>query len=201
MSFLSDIFGGGSNGVDMTPMYNLYNQRMGQINDFSNQLAQARSKYITSVNNMYNTAYNQYLPDAQAAFAGKGLAVNGGAFAAELARRAAGYQAQLTPLAFQQETADLNSVNASRNSAWGALAGAQGNASMWNAQNEASNQAALGGLAGKLAFAGLGAAVGGPVGASFGQNFASNLGMGGASNYGYPMERTGTIRGGHLLWD
>lgn len=128
----------------------LYSKRLGEIGDFKNTLDMARSKYLASLGNMYNDAYSRFSGNAEAGFANRGLAVNGGAFASALAKKTAEYQSELTPLAYNAEREDARYVDS-------AYAGAASmNASMrsggpiaqYNAGREDS--AALGRLSGNL---------------------------------------------------
>lgn len=114
---LGGMFGGGGDLYDR----NLINQRRGEIDDFARQLATARAKYVTSLGNMYQNSFNRFSQDAEARFANRGLAVNGGAFAAALARETSRYQSELEPLAFNAERDDLTRVESMRDSLFGNL--------------------------------------------------------------------------------
>lgn len=111
MSAYGAFKGGSGSAPDYGQAGQLYTLRRQEIGDFAQQLAGARASYLTSLNNMYNQAYSRFSGNAEAGFAARGLQVNGGAFASALANKAADYQAQLAPMAFQAEREDLNSVN------------------------------------------------------------------------------------------
>ncbi len=98
-------------GIDYSYLDNLYAQRKARIGDFQSQLNAARRRYLTSVGSMYDQSYGRFSQNAEAGFAGRGLAVNGGSFASALAKKTADYQAQLEPMAYNAEREDLASVN------------------------------------------------------------------------------------------
>lgn len=141
-------------GPDYSNITNLYNQRNIQIGQFAASLADARAKYLTSLNNMYNTAYSRFSGTAEAGFANRGLAVNGGAFASTLAKQTALYQSQLEPAVYQNEREDLGTIDkaygANTNGYMTAISG--GPALAFGADREDSKAfgAAASGLVGKL---------------------------------------------------
>lgn len=181
MGFFDALFGGGS-GVSTAGMQQSYERRLADINSFAGQLDAARAQYLTSVGNMYTQAFSQYMPQAEANFAGRGLQVNGGAYASALGRETAGYQAQLTPLAYQQQLQDLNNVQNLKGQAWNQMFQGMNQANMFNANMRAENSRAIGGFLGNLGATAVGTAMAGPYGGmSFGQRFAGNLGF---NNYG-----------------
>jgi hypothetical protein len=103
---------GPHDGPDYSNATNQFNARNKQIESFASSLADARTKYLSSLNNMYNDAYSRFSGNAEAGFANRGMAVNGGAFASALAKKSAEYQSQLTPEVYKAESADLRSVDA-----------------------------------------------------------------------------------------
>lgn len=171
VGFAQDAFGkggflAGDDGPDYSKVTDLYNQRNAQIGQFAASLASARAKYLTSLNNMYNSAFARFSGNAEAGFANRGLAVNGGAFASALAKKTAEYQSQLEPSVFEAEGKDLRSVDA----AYGANNGnymqsiAPGAGMAYKQEND--NMTNIGGFVGKLGlmYAGSRMGVGGTAG-------------------------------------
>lgn len=152
MGFLSNLFGGGGNGGFYNPA--IFNQRSQQIQDFQNNLATARNRYL---NNYQNFTKNQFLtqlmPDMAAQFAGRGLQMNGGAYSAELARQAAAAQGHAIDVGYQAENQDLNTVNNAQADLFNQQVGAYNASAATEAQNSMQRrlalQNAIGGLAGQ----------------------------------------------------
>lgn len=115
---LASLMGGGSSG----PTYDraMLAKRESDINDFAALLDQARSEYLNSVQNFQTNTFNQYMPLAEAQFAGRGLNVTGGAYQTALARESANRMAELTPLAYSAKREDLNKVQSLRSALFGA---------------------------------------------------------------------------------
>lgn len=86
-------------------------QRRNQIGDFANQLSAARNRYLAQLPQFQNYAFNQFAPQAESMFAGRGLSVTGGAFQSELAKKAAAFQAEQMLSGISMEREDLNAVN------------------------------------------------------------------------------------------
>lgn len=187
MSFLDSLFGGGGNHIDMTPITNAYNSRLGQINDFSNKLASARNSYLASAQNLSNTAFNQYWQNAQAQMAGRGLSTNSGAFSSALARESAMLGGQMATNAWQSDMGNAGAVNNAYARAYGTYAPELMNGQLFNANIDNQNAQALGNLVGTVGGAAMGTWMGGAPAGSFMSRFAGNLGYGmGAGMYGNP---------------
>ncbi len=138
------VFGAlGSNKKGYSLPWDQYNARLGQISNYQNQLSGATSQYATAIGNMYNTAYNQYLPNAAAAFANRGLNVDSGAFGAELARQSASYIAQGNTDVAKMNINNINSVNNQYGNAWEAMFGAANESSKAGFNNANANMAGL----------------------------------------------------------
>lgn len=135
---------------DYSGVTNQYNQRQSQIGEFAKSLASSRAKYLTSLNRMYNNAYARFSGNAEAGFANRGLAVNGGAFASALARKTAEYSDAGATAEAGMEREDLRSVDgaygANSNGYMSAISG--GPAMQFGADRQDS--AALGGFLSKL---------------------------------------------------
>lgn len=170
-----------------------FNERINQISEFDSKLASARTKYLTSLNNMYNDAYTRFTANAEPGFASRGLSVSGGAFATALANKAAEFQAQLTPLAFQAEREDLGAVDSARAGLFSQKAGAKFGAAGREYDNYMANQRAVGQFAGTLATQWIGGMGSEP-------KQYNNYG-GGSGGFGPSGYRTGTMRNGRAVWD
>lgn len=105
-------------------------RRMGEINDFANTLATVRQRYMTQLNNFQNYAFQRFMPQAEAQFAGRGLQVSGGAYASELARKSADYQNEGLLTAAQMEREDLGNVESMRQATRNAQMGMAGQVAM-----------------------------------------------------------------------
>lgn len=101
---------GKKSGYNRSDIERLTNARHQQIQDFSNQLMQARQRYLTNLNNFQNLAFKRFAPIAESQYAGRGLNVTGGAFQSELAKQAAQAQAEGALQASQMERQDLGNV-------------------------------------------------------------------------------------------
>ncbi len=121
-----------------------YNQRLSQISNYSNQLDAATNTYANAIGNMYNTAYNQYLPNAAAQFAGRGLNVDSGAFGAELGRVAAMNTASMTTDIAKQRISNINSVDSQYGNAWADMFGAANKSNEAGWANSNANMAGIG---------------------------------------------------------
>lgn len=130
-------------GID----YGMLRERRSEIDKFEVSLNQARSRYLSSLGNMYNTAYARFAGNAEAGFANRGLAVSGGAFASALAMETASNQASLEPLAYSAEREDLGSVDAARSSAFNSAFGAANQINMNERNISAGNMRSIGGYA------------------------------------------------------
>ena len=124
-----------------------YNARLGQIAQYSTQLQGATSQYATAIGNMYNTAYNQYLPNAAAAFAGRGLNVDSGAFGAELGRTAGTLTSEDMTDVAKMNISSIDKVNSQYGDAWGAMFGAANKSAQSGFDQTNANNASLLGLA------------------------------------------------------
>lgn len=138
-------------GPDYTNVTNQFNARNAQIAGFAKQLAGARAKYLSSLNNMYNSAYARFSGNAEAGFASRGMSVSGGAFASTLAKQTAQYQSELEPLAFQAEREDLSRVDSAYGANSGSYMGAISGGPGMQYQAENQNMRDIGGFAGQLA--------------------------------------------------
>ena len=87
-----------------------YEQRRREIQSFSNMLAAARNGYRNSIMSLGNDSFARFMPIAHAAFAGKGLQVNGGAYASALAKESAKTSAEMLPSVYEAERGDLTAV-------------------------------------------------------------------------------------------
>lgn len=136
-------------GEDNEPWYDegWFNQRAADIGSFETQLATARTRYLTSLGQMYDQAYSRFSGNAEAGFATRGLAVNGGAFASALAKKAADYQAELTPLAYKSEREDLGTVQNLRSNLFGQRVAAKTGANSLGYKTNVEDSRALGGYA------------------------------------------------------
>jgi hypothetical protein len=146
------ILGGSSGGSG--PSYGnwspdtLYNQRMSDINNFSDKLATARQSYLTNLQNLQNITLRQTAQDMGAAFGARGMDVTGGGFQSALARYAAPLIASGQLEASNMERNDLTNVANMKNGAQGQMvSGAYGNQAQQN-QNNIQGQQAVGGLLG-----------------------------------------------------
>ncbi len=102
---------GPKKGPDYSGVSDQFRARQGQISAFAQNLAASRAKYMTSLKGMYDNAYSRFSGNAEAGFANRGLAVNGGAFASALAKKSADYQFEGDLQAVNMEREDLNSVD------------------------------------------------------------------------------------------
>lgn len=165
-----------------------YNSRSADIDKFEKQLSEARGNYESSLRNMYSTAFNQYMPNIEAQYAGHGMQVSGGGFASALAKVSAMNTAQMLPQVYDAQRQDLNTVQGYRNSLFGAQTGANNAMSMANLQNDYSSSMydrqrqdqMMGQLGGFAMNAGLLYATGGMSGA--GGLFASGAGASGMAS-------------------
>lgn len=82
-----------------------------EIESFSRQLAQARSRYMSKLPQFQNFAFNQFMPEAEAAYAGRGLQVSGGAFGSALGKKAAEFQNQGMMDELTMEREDAHSIS------------------------------------------------------------------------------------------
>lgn len=89
---------------------NLINQRQAEINGFAAQMAKARGEYKTTLSNMYAKSFQNYMPMAEAKFAGRGLQVSGGAYAAALAKESANNEANMAVQLSQAEREDAATI-------------------------------------------------------------------------------------------
>lgn len=153
----------------------MFRSRMNQIQDFEKALAGARSRYLASVGNLYQNSYNRFAQNAEASFANRGLAVNGGAFGAELARKSADYQASLEPMALQAEREDVMSVEQMRAALFGQQSQMDNQWRLAKYNSNMENNRAIGAFAGNLIGMGIGAMAGGPAGASMGGQMGQTL--------------------------
>lgn len=154
MGFFQDLFGGAGGGGFYNPA--IFNQRAQQIQDFQNNLTQARQRYLNNYQNFQSNQFlTQLMPDMAAQFAGRGLQMNGGAYSAELARQAAGMQGQALNTAYSAENQDLNSVNNAQADLFGQQLGVYNASAQTVANNTMQRrlamQNAIGGLAGQAA--------------------------------------------------
>lgn len=118
-------FGGGGGGrPDYGRIDAAYTRRRQEIGDFSNQLAAARQKYMSSLTNMYQNSFSNFVPIAETKFANRGLSPIGGAYQSALARETANYQAQLAPKEAEWERADAMAVDNAYAAAIGMQSGA-----------------------------------------------------------------------------
>ncbi len=101
-------------GPDYSSVKDQFEARNSQINEFARNLGAARARYLTSLNNMYSSAFSRFSGGEEVKYANRGLPVNGGAFASALAKKSAEYQSQLEPMAFNAEREDLNNIDAAR---------------------------------------------------------------------------------------
>lgn len=102
---------GPKSGPDYTNVTNQFKDRQASIKNFAANLAASRARYMASLKGMYDNAYARFSGNAEAGFAGRGLAVNGGAFASALATKAADYQFEGDLKFAGMEREDLNSVD------------------------------------------------------------------------------------------
>ena len=170
------MFGPKSAGPDYSNVTKLYNERAAQIGAFAQNLASARARYLTSLNNMYNNAYARFSGNAEAGFASRGLAVNGGAFASALAKKTAEYQDAGDVAAVGMEREDLGRIDQAYGANTGAYMGAisGGPGATFTADRE--DMRALGGFAGKLAMRYAGSrqdAYGNRPGSEYGTDYSS----------------------------
>lgn len=143
----------GSNQGGFKLPWDQYNNRLAQIGQFQQQLTGANQQYLTAIGNMYNTAYNQYMPDMAAQFAGRGLNIDSGAFAAEAGRAAVGLTGQYNAQAYQSNINNINSVENQYSNAWNSMFGMAGQSSLAGFNNANANMGAIGSFAGQLALA------------------------------------------------
>ncbi len=161
-----------------------YNARLAQISDYSSKLEGATNQYATAVSNMYNTAFTQYLPKAEAAFAGRGLQIDSGAFASELAKTSADLTSRGLVDVAKQRIGNVSSVESQYGNAWDAMFGASVGSNKAGFDNANANMAGLGQAAvgiGKLGLMGYNGKQ--PNGTPPTRDFYSNTG-GTTSNYG-----------------
>lgn len=158
----------------------LYTRRRQEIGDFANQLSQARTRYLSSLQNMYTDAFNRFGMNAEAQFAGRGLSVLGGAYQSALARESASLQGQLNVKAFEAEREDLYNIDKAYADAASMNAGGRAEQDLYRWKAGREDSAALG-------------------------NFIGNLTSYRLSRYGNPEDnmtpRTGAVRKGRRIWD
>lgn len=179
-----------SGGID----YGMLQGRRAEIDKFETNLNAARGRYLQSLGNMYNTAYARFAGNAEAGFANRGLAVNGGAFASTLARETASNQANLEPLAYSAEREDLGAVDAARGNVFSTAFGASNQFNMNERNISSANMRSLGGFAYNSMNEWLGPKDTNRMAA----NDASYNSYGGEA---FNPFRTGTSRGGKVYWD
>ncbi len=163
-------FMGGKSGPNMSGVKTQYEQRSAQIGQFAASLGAARAKYLTSLNNMYNSAYSRFSGNAEAGFASRGLAVNGGAFASALAKKSAEFQAELEPLAFTAEREDLYKVDQAYGVNSSAYMGALNGSAAMGYQGDREDMRSMGSFAGQLALRSMGPSSGREYGSGGGAN-------------------------------
>lgn len=98
-------------------------QRSGQIDSFAKELAAFRDKYASQIRSFGTNAFNRFSGDAEAGYAAKGFAPNGGAFQSALARKAAEIQDNEMNTLGQMEHGDIGAVDNARAGLFGAQAG------------------------------------------------------------------------------
>lgn len=172
---LMDMFGGGgSNGGFYNPAF--FDQRQNQINDFSNALTAARTRYLNNYQNFNQQQFlQQLMPNIAASFAARGLQMNGGAYNAELARQAASMQGQALNTGFNAENNDLMAVDSANQNLFGQRNYQYTSSAQQQAQNDAARRGAMMSALGSLGGAGIGA-LAGPSLNMAGNGIASYLG-------------------------
>jgi hypothetical protein len=98
-------------------------QRSGEIDSFSKQLAELRARYNTQITNFGNNTFNRFSPNAEASYAAKGFAPNGGAFQSALARKAAEIQDSEMMNMLNLEHGDIGAVDSAKSNLFSARAG------------------------------------------------------------------------------
>ncbi len=141
----------GKKGPDYGYLDNIYNERKSQIGAFGVQLANTRASYLSSLNNMYNSAFARFSGNAEAGFANRGLAVNGGAFASALARQTSMYQSQLEPQVYEAERGDIKYLNDSYGQAANMYVGGRSGGAVAAYNGNREDMQNMGSFAGKLA--------------------------------------------------
>lgn len=134
----------GSNQKGYSIPWDQYNSRLSQIASYSKQLEGATSQYATAIGSMYNTAYNQYLPNAAAAFAGRGLGIDSGAFGAEAGRTAVQLTSEDMTNVAKMNIANVDKVNTQYGDAWTSMFGAANDSNKAGFNNANANMAGLG---------------------------------------------------------
>ncbi len=181
---LSGFMGADQKGYQLP--WDQYNNRLAQIGQFQTQLNGANQSYLNAINNMYNTAYTQYMPNLAAQFAGRGLNVDSGAFAAEAGRTAAVLQGQYNAQAYQSNLNNINAVQSQYANAWDAMFGAANNSNQMGWMNQQQNLSAVGNMAmqGIMAYGNSHPWSGGSGGSS-GGSFGTLANSPSMSNYNY----------------
>lgn len=85
-------------------------RRQAEINGFAAQMTAARGNYKNTLSKMYETSYANFMPMAEAKFAGRGMQVSGGAYAAALAKESANNEANMAVQLSQAEREDAQTI-------------------------------------------------------------------------------------------
>lgn len=188
----------GTQGIDQGAI----DRRRSEIDKFETNLNQARSRYLQSLGNMYNTSYARFASNAEAGFANRGLAVNGGAFASTLARETASNQANLEPLAYNAEREDIGTVDSARANLFSGSFNASNSFAMQERDISAANARSIGGYAMNAVNQWYSAKDPMKQAANDASTGSYNNYGGGPGNYNpFDGSRTGTSRGGKVYWD
>ena len=134
----------GSNKKGYSLPWDQYNQRLQMIGNYQTQLSGATSQYATAISNLYSTAYNQWLPNAQAKFGDNGLNVNSGAFGAEAGRAAVAAQAEGAVKVADMNVSAMDKINAQYGDAWSGMFGANIGSNKAGFDNANANMMGLG---------------------------------------------------------
>lgn len=121
-------------------------KRLSSISVFSDALTAARANYDKATQNMQSLAFNRFMPNIEAQYAGRGLNVTGGAFQSSLGKEIANLQASANVNSWQGQMSDLSTAESMRQAAYSQwMSQSAGVGQQQNAMAYGQNQA-LGGL-------------------------------------------------------
>ena len=134
----------GSNQKGYQLPWDQYNSRLNQIAAYNTNLSGATSQYAQALGSLQQTTFDLYEPDAAARFNAHGLAIDSGAFAADLSRTGAGLTASGMASVASQNIKNVSDVNSQYENAWAAMFGASDRSSQAGFNNANQIMAGLG---------------------------------------------------------
>lgn len=160
-------------------------QRANEIDSFASQLASLRQRYASQLATFGTNTFNRFSPAAEASYAGKGFAPNGGAFQSALAKKAAEIQDAETLSLFNQENSDIRAVDSAR----GNLRSAQLGGGFSNFESPAPDP--IGNMLGAIS-----SATGTLAGAKYGSTSSGSGALAAPSQFGSALARRRSLYAG-----